>query len=83
MAGATRNIGYLTRVVILPQRQTTLVAKQAACLDIFCHGKLRLGVGLGWNEAEYIAQGEKFENRAKRIDEQIEGIKNAVDLTFG
>jgi probable F420-dependent oxidoreductase len=71
MAGFTRQIGYLPRVLILPQRQTALVAKQAACLDILCHGRLRLGVGLGWNEAEFIAQNEVFENRSLRMDEQI------------
>jgi probable F420-dependent oxidoreductase len=71
MAGTTQKIGYLTRILILPQRQTTLVAKQAACLDVLCHGQLRLGIGLGWNPAEYIAQGEDFNNRAKRMDEQI------------
>jgi probable F420-dependent oxidoreductase len=76
MAGVTKRIGYLTRVLILPQRQTTLVAKQAACLDVFCHGKLRLGIGLGWNEAEYVAQGEKFENRARRMEEQINVLRN-------
>jgi probable F420-dependent oxidoreductase len=75
MAGVTQKIGYLTRVLILPQRQTALVAKQAACLDILCHGKLRLGVGLGWNEAEYIVQGEEFENRSKRMDEQIKLLR--------
>jgi len=75
MAGATKKIGYLTRILILPQRQTTLVAKQAACLDILCRGNLRLGVGLGWNEAEYIAQGERFENRSKRMGEQIKVLR--------
>jgi len=75
MAGATKKIGYLTRILILPQRQTALVAKQAACLDIFCHGNLRLGVGLGWNKAEYIAQGEMYGSRAERMDEQIQVLR--------
>ena len=75
MAANTNKIGYITRILILPQRQTALVAKQAACLDILCGGKLRLGIGLGWNKAEYIAQGEEYNNRSKRMDEQIKVLR--------
>ncbi len=75
LAGVTSELSFMTAVIILPQRQTALVAKQAAILDIYCDGRLRLGVGLGWNKIEYEALNEKFENRAKRMDEQIEFLR--------
>ena len=75
MAGITRRIGFATGVIILPQRQTPLFAKQAATLDILCQGRLRLGIGLGWNEVEYIAQNESFHNRGRRIEEQVEVLR--------
>jgi probable F420-dependent oxidoreductase len=71
MAAVTERLGFATGIIILPQRQTALVAKQAATLDILSTGRLRLGVGLGWNKTEYIAMGENFHNRGKRIEEQI------------
>jgi probable F420-dependent oxidoreductase len=71
LAGLTHKIEFATGILILPQRQTALVAKQAATLDVLCNGRLRLGVGIGWNEVEYIAQGENFHNRGKRIEEQV------------
>jgi probable F420-dependent oxidoreductase len=71
LAGVTTRIGLSTGVLILPQRQTVLVAKQAANLDIFSNGRLRLGVGLGWNEVEYEALGVPFQQRAKRLEDQI------------
>jgi probable F420-dependent oxidoreductase len=71
MASVTRRIEFATGVIILPQRQTALFAKQAATLDVLCGGRLRVGVGLGWNEVEYIAQNEDFHNRGKRIEEQV------------
>jgi probable F420-dependent oxidoreductase len=71
MAGVSQKLGFLTRIIILPQRQTALVAKQAATLDIMCGGRLRLGAGIGWNEVEYIAQGEDYSNRSKRLEEQV------------
>ena len=71
MAGCTKMIGFMTRILILSQRQTVLVAKQAATLDVLCGGRLRLGVGIGWNEVEYISQGENFHNRGERIEEQV------------
>ena len=60
-----------TAVIVLPQRQTALVAKQAAEVDVLTRGRLRLGVGIGWNFVEYEALGEKFTNRGRRIEEQI------------
>jgi probable F420-dependent oxidoreductase len=71
LAGVTHTIEFTPGVVILPQRQTALVAKQAATLDVLCGGRLRLGVGLGWNKVEYVALGEDFHTRGRRIEEQI------------
>ncbi len=70
MAGVTQKIGFTTSIIILPQRQTALVAKQAATLDRLSGGRLRLGVGLGWNEVEYVSLGQDFHTRGKRIEEQ-------------
>jgi probable F420-dependent oxidoreductase len=75
MAAITRNLGFGTNIIILPQRQTALVAKQAATLDVICGGRLRLGVGLGWNQVEYTALDEDFHNRGRRIEEQIEVMR--------
>jgi len=75
MAGFVKRLEFATGILILPQRQTALVAKQAATLDILCRGKLRLGVGLGWNHVEYAALGMDFGNRGKRIEEQIEVLR--------
>jgi probable F420-dependent oxidoreductase len=75
LAGLTSQIEFVTGILILPQRQVALVAKQAATLDVFSNGRFRLGVGLGWNEVEYVALGENFHNRAKRIEEQVELLR--------
>jgi probable F420-dependent oxidoreductase len=66
---------FLTGVLILPQRQTAVVAKQAAEVDFLSSGKLRLGVGSGWNEAEYEALGVPWAGRGRRFDEQIEVLR--------
>ncbi len=69
LAGCTERIGFSTQVMILPQRQTALVAKQAASLDVLLGG--RFGVGVGWNPVEFQALGEDFSNRGRRSAEQI------------
>ena len=75
VAAAAPKLELVTAVVILPQRQTALVAKQAAEIDVLSGGKLRLGVGIGWNWVEYEALGLNFKNRARRFEEQIELLR--------
>ena len=70
LAGATR-LELVTGIIILPQRQTALVAKQAAEVDLLSEGRFRLGVGLGWNAVEYEALGQPFHQRGRRLSEQI------------
>ena len=72
IAASTRNLGLATAVLVLPQRQTALVAKQAAQLAVLSNNRFRLGVGSGWNHVEYEALGENFRNRGRRQEEQIE-----------
>lgn len=71
LAGVTTTLELVTAVLILPQRQTALVAKQAAEVDLLSGGRLRLGVGVGWNEVEYDGLNENFKNRGARSEEQI------------
>jgi probable F420-dependent oxidoreductase len=71
LAGLTTKLELVSGVLILPQRQTALVAKQAADLALFSNNRFRLGVGLGWNWVEYDALGQDFHTRGKRMDEQI------------
>lgn len=70
-AALTDTLEFTTGVLILPQRQTVLVAQQAADVDLLSRERLRLGVGIGWNYVEYDALGQDFKTRGKRIDEQI------------
>lgn len=71
VAGITKRIGLATGVIILPQRQTILAARQIADLDLFSGGRVRLGVGVGWNYVEFEALGQNFQTRGKRIGEQV------------
>ncbi len=71
LAGFTTKLELVTGILVLPQRQTVLVAKQAAELDLLSGGRLRLGVGTGWNFVEYESLGMTFEDRGQRFDEQI------------
>ena len=75
LAGLTSTVELVTGVVILPQRQTALVAKQASAVDVLSGGRLRLGVGIGWNAVEYQALGENFRNRGTRSEEQISVLR--------
>jgi probable F420-dependent oxidoreductase len=68
---AVTSLELATGIIILPQRQTTLVAKQAAEVDLLSGGRFRLGVGLGWNRVEYEALGQYFTTRGRRIEEQV------------
>jgi probable F420-dependent oxidoreductase len=70
LAAAT-SVELVTGIIILPQRQTVLTAKQAAEVDLLTGGRFRLGVGLGWNPVEYEALGKDFSNRGERLDEQV------------
>lgn len=71
LAGITKTVEFVTGILILPQRQTVLVAKQAADLDLVSRERLTLGVGTGWNYVEYDALGESFDTRGRKMDEQI------------
>jgi probable F420-dependent oxidoreductase len=75
LAGVTQAIELVTGIIILPQRQTALVAKQAAEVDILSGGRLRLGIGTGWNYVEYDSLNEDFHNRGKRQEEQVEVLR--------
>ena len=71
LAGLTERIEFVTGILILPQRQTALVAKQSAQVDLLSNGRLRLGVGVGWNHVEYETLGQDFSTRGRRMEEQV------------
>jgi probable F420-dependent oxidoreductase len=75
LGALTQRLELVTGVIILPQRQTALVAKQAAAVDVLTGGRLRLGVGIGWNFVEYEALNEDFHTRGRRVSEQIELLR--------
>ncbi len=75
LAALTTTLELVSGIVILPQRQTALVAKQAAEVDVLSGGRLRLGIGVGWNPVEFEALGENFRNRGKRCEEQIDVLR--------
>jgi len=77
LAGLTTRISFATNVMVVPQRQTALVAKQAAAVDVLSGGRLRLGVGVGWNGEEFAGLGADFHTRGARVDEQI-GLLRAL-----
>lgn len=86
LAAVTKKLELAFGIVILPQRQTVLVAKQAATLDVLSSGRVRLGAGIGWNQVEYEALGMSWRDRAKRVEEQIEVLRllwtnEVVDFT--
>jgi probable F420-dependent oxidoreductase len=75
LAAVAPGLELVTAVIIVAQRQTALVAKQAAEVDILTGGRLRLGLGIGWNAVEYEALGMDFHTRGRRLDEQIEVLR--------
>ena len=85
LAGLTTRIGFATGVLVLPQRQATLVAKQSAQVALFSGDRFRLGVGIGWNYVEYAAMGAEWADRGARQEEQVELMRRLWDgdvLTF-
>lgn len=88
MAGLTTEIELATGIIILPQRQTALAAKQAAEVDLLSDGRLRLGLGVGWNPFEYRALDQDFTTRGRRMDDQIDALRTLwsaqiVDVAVG
>ncbi|MFT7599686.1 MAG: putative F420-dependent oxidoreductase [Acidimicrobiales bacterium] len=88
LAALTSRIELATGIIILPQRQTALVAKQAAEVDLWSDGRLRLGLGVGWNPFEYAALDQDFSRRGKRMDGQIDALRtlwadNVVSVEVG
>lgn len=79
LAGVTRRIEFVSGVLVLPQRPTVLVARQAADVDLLSGGRLRLGVGVGWNHIEFQALGQDFHRRGKRMSEQMVLLRRLWD----
>jgi probable F420-dependent oxidoreductase, Rv2161c family len=75
LAAVTDDLGFGTAILILPQRQTALVAKQAAQVARFCGGRFRLGVAVGWNPLEYVALSQEFDDRGTRMTEQLDVLE--------
>jgi len=75
LAGMTRQIELVPSVIVLPSRQTALIAKQAAELDVLCGGRLRFGVGVGGSREEYAAMGQDYHHRGARCDDQLETLR--------
>jgi len=75
LAAVTSTIKFVAGIMVLPQRQTVLVSKQAAGLDVLSGGRLRLAFSVGWNAAEYEALNENFHNRGRRMDEQVDVLR--------
>jgi probable F420-dependent oxidoreductase len=75
LAAITTKLELVTGILVLPQRQTALVAKQTAEVDVLSGGRLRLGIGIGWNYVEYNALGQEFRTRGRRVEEQIEVLR--------
>lgn len=78
LAAITTTLEFVTEVLVLPQRQTVLVAKQAAELQLLSGGRLRLGIGVGWNPEEYRALGMNFHDRGRRIVEQVAVLRRLL-----
>jgi probable F420-dependent oxidoreductase len=76
LSAATDDLTFMTGIMVLPQRETPLVAKQTAEVDVLSRGRMRLGVGVGWNEREYGSLGKEFRTRGKRIEEQIDVLRS-------
>ena len=75
MAALTTTLEFITGILILPQRETAVVAKQAASLDVLSNGRFRLGIGVGWNKVEMESIGFDFHTRGRRVEEQIDVLK--------
>ena len=80
---AITTLELVTGIIVLPQRQTALVAKQAAEVDLLAEGRFRLGVGLGWNRVEYEALGQDFSTRGRRLEEQVRLLRRLMDRAVG